>query len=517
MNIKNIELNKNKTGVIIEVEFSGEIWDKEYNQIKNKKIKELKIPGFRPGKAPQHEIDKRITPIQIANETVFAVYEKEAENIFKEVKAKHDNVFPRFGIEEFVALTAESAIVKFSIPLLPDMKKIKISDVKVEMKKLTVSDKEIEEQIKSMLQKNALLLPLKATDKTKSGDVVVLNYKGYVNNEPFDGGEAQNYELKLGSKTFIDTFEEQLMDKKIGWKGEVKVRFPEKYAVDTLKGQEAIFECEIIDAKRLEEVEINDDAIKALQIPNVETVKQAKSDIKERIILSKSAEIDFSTFNDVVTKLQEKNKYQIEDIIVEAEVEKRFKELNAQLKQQGLKMDDYLQLIKKTEQDFKKLIAEEEKTKLIDALISEQLFNNFKEKNKDEKATENEEKYAMLILSSSSNLPLPFAVEFFEQKSEETKKYLEGALLQAKFLLNLTEQINKEIADSNHKTFFSSLDKQIKTIKEEKKKLEQEAAKKANKEEKTEAEETTKESATKAKKTTSETKTTSTKKTTKTK
>ncbi len=184
----------------------------------------------------------------MASDSINEAYNVFADEIFEEVKKQHENVLQNAVLLELPVLAEESSVIKIEFPLLPDLSNIKLDEsIKTKVSKLKVTEADIDEYLNQLLSKNALVLPLDKKDKTKLGDVVTLKYKGFVNNEPFEGGEADSFDLKLGSKTFIDTFEDQLVGKTVGWKGEVNVTFPENYAVPTLKGQPAVFECEILE------------------------------------------------------------------------------------------------------------------------------------------------------------------------------------------------------------------------------------------------------------------------------
>ncbi len=142
-------------------------------------------------KAPKHIVDKYVTPVAVASDSINEAYNVFADEIFEEVKKQHENVLQNAVLLELPVLDEESSVIKIEFPLLPDLSNIKLDEsIKTKVSKLKVTEADIDEYLNQLLSKNALVLPLDKKDKTKLGDVVTLKYKGFVNNEPFDGGEV---------------------------------------------------------------------------------------------------------------------------------------------------------------------------------------------------------------------------------------------------------------------------------------------------------------------------------------
>lgn len=514
MAIKNIEHNKETNTIIIEYEFKGKEWDQIFAKTKKQKIKELKIPGFRPGKAPQHEINRRITPVVVAYDAIEEAFKKEAEGIYKEAKEKYKNIVGQPVLIDLPVLGEDASVVKIKYPLLPDFSKYKISDVKVKPEKVSVTTSEIDEKIKEKLKDEILLFPIKKTEKTKKGDVVIINYKGYVKDVPFDGGEAEGFELKLGSGTFIGTFEEQLMDKKVGWKGEVKVKFPDNYPVDTLKGQDAVFQTEIVDAKRPEEVILNDEKIKSMNIPGITTLKQMQEVIKKELTVLKTINELNITLAKVVKELKEKHKPVIDDIIAVSFAEKKMEEVKQELKKQGIKLSEYLDLLEKTEEQFFKLVLEEEKDKLLNSLIGSNLFESVENKLK---TTDDHRGLWAVETSMRSGLPLEMIMTFAFPKKDSKEKngqaLYESAVKEITFKEYVAEQLDSKIAEANKKAAYKIVDEKIKEAKKAKEEFEKKSQQKEEvveskpvKEEKSKAKKTTTKKASTTKKTKTSTK-----------
>ncbi|WP_338822583.1 trigger factor [Mycoplasmopsis felifaucium] len=488
MVIKKIELNKEKTAVVVEVEFSGENWKKIYDATKAKKVKEVKIPGFRPGKAPKAEIDKRVTPVTVAYDAIEKAYASENEAILEGVKKEFPNVVAMASLLDLPVLGEEASVVKLELPVMPDLSELKLSKVKVDYVKAKVGKKEIETELHKIFEAEALLMPLKEGELTQTGDVVTLNYKGYVNNEPFNGGEAQNYELKLGSKQFIDNFEEQLTNKKVGWKGEVNVKFPDTYPVPTLKGQKAVFECEIVEAKRLESIEITDEKVKALNQPGIETVKQLEAQVKEQLLINEILNSDNQLVQNVAKALLDEYKPQIASVLAKEETDKKMAEVKKQLKSQGVKLEEYLSLISLNEEEYYKTVLEETKQEMLIQFITRHLYEEF---SKDSIITEENKLFAYVLMSDSSRVPLNILLQIIlmskDSKDNKIGEMIEMQAKNAAFLQYLTASMNKEASEHNHAEIAKLVSKTIKSVEKEiaENKKTQEEAKKS--------EETTKE------------------------
>lgn len=480
MSAKSIELNKEKGSVVVEYEFTGEKWTNIFNKTKANKIKKLKVDGFRPGKAPKHIVDKYVTPVTVASDSIHEAYNVFADEIFEEVKKQYENALQNAVLLELPVLAEESSVIKIEFPLLPDLSDIKLDEtIKTKVAKLKVTEADIDSYLDELLSKNALLMPLGKKDKTKLGDVVTLKYKGFVNNEPFEGGEADQFDLKLGSKTFIDTFEDQLVGKSVGWKGEVNVTFPESYAVPTLKGQPAVFECEILDAKRLEKIALDEKNVKELHLPNVSTIEEARAYAKEILTVKKYAEIQRNVIDSLVAELVEKHQFAISDILVATGAQKRLEEIKANLKTQGIKFNDYLDLIKTSEADFNKLVLSEEKEVTKRLLVHEELMKQFKDKA--EISEENKNLWAINIAFGQQFIPLQFVLQYMKQnpltEGEEQNGQFTEAIKEVAITRLILAQLDKKTSEQNDKVALELADKLIKQAEEDIKKFEEEAKK----------------------------------------
>ncbi|KKB26654.1 Cell division trigger factor [Mycoplasmopsis meleagridis] len=369
MSNKNIVLNEKNAEIIRKLTIPQNEWQ---NLLKNKKqeiASKIKINGYRPGKAPKNVIDQHINMGEVFNRAVNEFVSKKYTEIYEEIK-KENNRAVNYPSINITRLTEEMAEIELIYPLEADVNSIKMDNLKSKFSLQEVKDKDIDDYINSKLSSTALLLPLKKDEKTKNGDTVTINYKGYVNDEPFDGGEAENYQLKLGTHTFIDNFEDQLLDKKVGWKGEVKVKFPENYPVSKLANAPAVFDVTISEAKRPEEIKLTKDNISQLglgeKIASIEEAKKAINLIleKQKLIYSLDLFID-----DIFSEILKNNELYIHKNVINFEVSQRKNEIKKMLKQQNVKYTDYLELLGQNEEQLEQLIYKEEEIKVKRSIV----------------------------------------------------------------------------------------------------------------------------------------------------
>ncbi|WP_029608632.1 trigger factor [Mycoplasma simbae] len=430
MSKKNITIDENKVEIKKTVELKGKDWEQYQEKSTTDLIKNLKIKGFRKGKVPADVARKYISQGQVFEDALNKYLASELQNIFEELKAETSRVVavqPNISIQE---ISKES--VKFDViyPLDADLSKIDDKDVKVKFELPKVTDKDVDAYIEEKLKETAIQLPLEANDKTQLGDTVTLNYKGYVNDEAFDGGQAEKFDLKLGSKTFIDTFEEQLVDKTVGYKGEVVVTFPKTYPVDKLAGQKATFDVEIVAAKRPEKTELTEENLYALRAGQAKTVEEAKQVLKW-VILNNEIELSLNKFIEAyVSETVAKNEVKINDLFIRYQVEQKRKQVVDQLKQQNIKFEEYLHVLDKTEEEFDKLVFEEEKQNIAFSLVAQHLLKSVSEGK--ELSKEEIQTWASLT-SMSTGLPTVFLTGFFLQ-DEANKKQIEERILERKHI-----------------------------------------------------------------------------------
>ncbi|BAW18325.1 trigger factor [Mycoplasmopsis bovigenitalium] len=484
---KNIVIDEKKVEIRKTIELKDEQWSKLHEKALQNLVKNLKIDGFRKGKVPADIAKKYISKPQAFENALNSYLSTNLKDIFEELKKENDRVIATQPNINVIEITDEKVVFEVAYPLDVDLSKIKLDGVKVKFELPKVTEKDVEEYIDEKLKETSLQTPLKATQKTKFGDTVTLNYKGFVNNEPFDGGQAEGFELKLGSKTFIDTFEDQLVDKKVGYKGEVVVTFPEKYPVDKLAGQKATFEVEIVAAKRPEETKLTEDNIFVLRAGQAKTIEEAK-DVIKWVITNNEIEISLNKYiEEFANEVLKNNEININEIFVHHQVEEKRKQVIQQLKQQGIKFEDYLKILDKNEKEFNELVFKEEKQSISFTLVAQHLLKSVVESK--EVSKEEIEQWAA-ITSMSSGLPTSFLTGFFMQDENNKRQITERILEKRAFVAFVKsqdeksgeklEKLQKEL-ETNATRISIEWNKRAEELKLEKEKEIEKAAKKKDK------------------------------------
>lgn len=307
-------------------------------------FKDAKVDGFRKGHVPADVLEKKFKKEiegEILNHIISEEYRKAVEE---------NNLSPIADIKlEKYENNEDNVEVVFTIPVLPEINLGDYKSVKVEKEALDVNDEKVNTEIEIM-RSNAGKLKEVADDETaKDKDVTNINFEGFIDGEAFDGGKAEGFDLTLGSKSFIDTFEDQIIGHKKGDEFDVNVTFPEEYHAENLKGKPAVFKVKVNSIKRKEEAELNEDLAKELGYDSVEDLK-AKT--KENLIKREETRIENEYRGKVVDAVVDTVNFEIPEAVVEREIQFQINRFAQQLQMQGMSLNQYFEM---TGQDIEKM------------------------------------------------------------------------------------------------------------------------------------------------------------------
>ena len=303
----------------------------------NKQKSKFSVPGFRKGKVPQAFIEKMygaaIFYEDAANQLINEYYPKELENCEEEITSN-----PEIDVTQIEK--GKDFIFTATVAVKPE---IKIGDYKgVEIEKIdtTVTDEDVMAEILKDQKENGRKIDV--TDRAaQMDDEVTINFEGFVDDVAFEGGKGENYKLTLGSHSFIDTFEDQIVGKNIGDKFDVNVTFPEEYHVDDLKGKPAMFKVSVKEIKEKQLPELNDEF--AQDVSDFDTIAEYKDDLKNKIADRKSREAKAKQEDEAIAKIIEDSKMDIPDAMVDTQVNRMVEDFAQRLQQQGLSVEQYFQ------------------------------------------------------------------------------------------------------------------------------------------------------------------------------
>lgn len=344
MNVKTEDLGKNSFKLTIEVE--AEKFTDAYNQAYQKNKNKIQLQGFRKGKAPLALIEKVYGP------SVF--YEDAADIAINDTYA---DAAEQSGLE--IVSRPEIDLVKIEkgsefiytavVAVKPEVKLGTYKGVEVEKHEAEVTDAEVDAEIEKYRDQNARSITIE-DQPVQDKDIIKLDYEGSVDGVPFEGGKAENAELVIGSHTFIDNFEEQLIGMNIGDEKEINVTFPEQYHAENLKGKAAVFKCKINAITRKELPEADDEF--AQEISEFDTLAEFKEDIKKKLLESKEKELKQAKEDEVLAKVIETSEMDIPDAMVENEARQMVEDFAQRLQYQGMPFEQYLKYSGMTAQQF---------------------------------------------------------------------------------------------------------------------------------------------------------------------
>ena len=367
MSIK-IEKTENKNEVKLEFTIEAAKFDEAIKKVYSKNAKYFNIPGFRKGKAPMNIVEKyygdEIFYEDAFNEVVPEVYEKELTENKIEAVSRPDLDVKQIGKGQDLIFTAV-------VQTKPEVKLGKYKGIELKKVEYNVSDADIEHELGHMQEKNARLVSIEDRPVEK-GDITVIDFEGFVDGVAFEGGKAQNHELTIGSNTFIPGFEDQIIGMKIDEEKDINVKFPEDYFSENLKGKDAVFKVKLHEIKKKELPKLDDEFAK--DVSEFDTLKELKESIKQKIDEENKTKAKYEMQDAAVKAVCDAVEIDIPSGMIETEVDNMVREIEQRLSYQGMKLENYLQMIGKTNEEFRKEYEEQAKTSVKNRLVIEAII-----------------------------------------------------------------------------------------------------------------------------------------------
>ena len=368
MSIK-IEKTENANELKLEITIEASKFDEGIKKVYAKSAKYFNIPGFRKGKAPMAMVEKQYGPEIFYEDAFNEVVPEEFENALKEnnieAVSRPDIDIQQIGKGKDLIFTAV-------VQTKPEVKLGKYKGIELKKVEYNVTDEDIEHELGHMAEKNARLVSVEDRP-VESGDTTIIDFEGFVDGVAFEGGKGENYELVIGSKTFIPGFEDQIIGMKMDEEKDIKVKFPEEYFSEELKGKDATFKVKLHEIKKKEMPVIDDEFAK--DTSEFDTLEELKASIKEKLVDENSRKEKYETEDAAVKAVSDNAKVEIPSGMIETELENMVKEMDARLQYQGMKFEQYLKMIGKTMEDFKKENEEQAKTSVKTRLVLEAIMN----------------------------------------------------------------------------------------------------------------------------------------------
>lgn len=341
------ELEKKENGLYVaNVNLTATEWDEAINNAYEKNKGKYNVPGFRKGHAPRNMIEKNYGVGVFLNEALDEVYYSAYTTILREHEDVRPVEAPALDIQK---LDENGLEFTLKISCVPDFELAQYKGLTFTKQKVEVTEDQIKEEIEHELLRASRLV--ETNKPVKNDDFVTLDFDGYIDGKQFDGGKAENYQLKIGSHTFIDTFEDQLVGLNIGDKKDVVVTFPADYHVAELAGKPATFKVEIKNVRERIMPELNEEFVS--NSTEFETVEDFKASIKDRLLKQAEQHADIELDNDMLDKIIDDTNVTVPEVLAEDETKRQLQNMEAQMRYQGIDLEAYAKYIGKTVDELK--------------------------------------------------------------------------------------------------------------------------------------------------------------------
>lgn len=349
----------------ITIEVSAEDFEAAMVKSYNKNKKKISVQGFRKGKAPRKMIEKLYGPEvfyeDAANFAIPDAYEEAAKECGLEIVSRPDIDVVDIGKDKPFVFSATVAVK-------PEVELGDYKGIEVEKQEVKVMAADVNAEIDRVREQNARIITV--DDRAvKKDDIAVIDFEGFVDGEPFEGGKGTDYSLTIGSHSFIDDFEDQLIGKKAGDKVDVNVTFPEEYHAEELKGKPALFKVEIKEIKVKELPKLDDEF--ASEVSEFDTLKEYKASVKKTLTERRKAQVKTEKENKVIEKAVENAKVDLPAPMVDEQVSQMVNEFASRLQQQGLSIEQYMQMTGMQPQMLMDQMRPEAETRIKTRLVLE--------------------------------------------------------------------------------------------------------------------------------------------------
>ena len=335
MKVTSVE-KKEKSTVELTIQVDAEQFEAAVQQAYLKNRGRINVPGFRKGKAPRKIIEGMYGAGVFYEDAINAVYPGAYEEAVKEQNLD-DVGYPKM---EVVEAGAEGFTFKALVSVRPEVKLGAYKGITAPKDEVKITDKDIDAEMKPYIDRASRLVSVKR--KAKKGDTAVIDFEGFDKGTPFEGGKGENYELKLGSGSFVPGFEEQVIGMKAGEEKDIDITFPEDY-VPELAGKAVVFHVKAVEVKETQAPEVDDEFAK--DVSEFETLEAFRKDLADKLTARRTAEAQNDFENAVMEQLVENMECEIPDGMVEVQLDRLMDDYAMRLQGQGISMDDYLKMM----------------------------------------------------------------------------------------------------------------------------------------------------------------------------
>ena len=415
----NVEKTENANEVKLEVTIEANKFEEAIKKVYFQSAKYFNIPGFRKGKAPMNIVEKYYGKEIFYEDAFNEVVPAELEEALKE---NNIEAVSRPDIDVKQIEKGKDLIFTAVFQTKPEAELGKYKGIEIEKIEYNVTDEDINHELGHMQEHNARLISVEDRP-VESGDTAVIDFEGFVDGVAFEGGKAEGHELVIGSNTFIPGFEDQVIGMEIDEEKDINVKFPEEYFSKELAGKDATFKVKLHEIKKKELPELDDEFAK--DVSEFDTLDELKKSIKDNMEKENEQRQKYETEDAVIKAVCENVKVDIPSGMIENETEDMLKNIESRLSYQGLKLDQYLQMMGKTAEEVKK----EYEPQAIEAIKSRLMLEAVIKAEKIE-ATEDE------IVAKVKEMATSYGKADDEEfmKNENVRKYIKSGIESEKAL-----------------------------------------------------------------------------------
>lgn len=361
-----------KSTVKLTINFTEEEWQDAINKAYQKTRGKYSVPGFRKGKAPKPVLENYYGKGVFFDEAFNFLYGEHYFAILEKEKANFTAVGePSLSVEDMTE--GKGVTLSAVVPVKPEVTIEAYTGLKIKKYEYNVTDADVEAEVKKLLERDAK--DAEVNDRAcKSGDTVKIDFSGSVNGEKFAGGTAEDYDLVLGSHSFIPGFEEQVEGMKVGEEKDITVTFPEDYQADNLRGKEAVFAIKLHKITEKQLPELTDEYVK--KHAGAETVEEYKNKTREKLLKSAENRSRDDTENSIVEEICKHATAEIPDAMLESEIDRMVQDFSYRLMYQGIKLEDYVKYMGQTMQEFREQFREQARPRVLSQLVVEKIVKS---------------------------------------------------------------------------------------------------------------------------------------------
>ena len=361
LTVENLEKNMAKLTITVSADTFIEATKESYKKQKNK----ISVPGFRKGKVPQAYLEKMYGPEMFYEDAANICMENSYPDALDECELE---IVSRPEIDVTQIEKGKDFIYTATVAVKPEVTLGDYKGIEVEKTDVEVTDEDVQAELLNVQKQNSRNIPVEDR-AAKLDDEVTIDFEGFIDGEPFEGGKGENYQLTLGSHSFIDTFEDQIVGKNIGDEFDVNVTFPENYQAEDLAGKPAVFKCKLNGIKETELPELDDEF--ASEVSEFDTLDEYKEDIKATLQVKKEKAAKSTKEGLVIDKIIENATMEIPDPMIETTKEQMLNEFAQQISYQGLSIEQYFQFTGMTKEKFLETATPEAERRIKSRLVLE--------------------------------------------------------------------------------------------------------------------------------------------------